>query len=233
MAAGISSSEKVELVAAAPGESHYTSGFDTNGGVRPWQSRGLGGTARALTGATEMIGFGSLGDSVLIARASAGVLSVLRQTLDGSPTVVVIVSAAGIAGPVAIEYAAGKEVFALNRDPAPPLPPPAAAGAASMNAVMEGGVGARGAWDAYGGYGEGYADCAGAKGGGGSSAPTVTPTARTTAAPPATPSTAATIAPEASPTALASASTPPPGLVDGTVRWSLVAGPAVLDISTA
>lgn len=44
----------------------------------------------------------------------------------------------------------------------------------------------RGVWDACGVYGRGYADCAGAKGGGGSSAPTVTPTATPTAAPPAT-----------------------------------------------
>lgn len=82
--------------------------------MRPWQSRGLGGTARALTSATGMIGFGSLGDPLLIARASAGVLSVLRQTFDGSPTVVVNVTAAGITAPVAIENAAGGGVFALN-----------------------------------------------------------------------------------------------------------------------
>lgn len=74
-----------------------------------------------------MIGFGSLGDPLLIARASAGVLSVLRQTFDGSPTVVVNVTAAGITAPVAIENAAGgggclRSTEIQRRRLRPPLP---------------------------------------------------------------------------------------------------------------
>lgn len=234
---GLASPEEVEIVNAASGESYATSLAGGGGGVDQWQSRGLAGTARALTGAAGVLGTAGLGGTVIVARPSAGVLTVLRQPFDGTPTVVGNVSAAGVTGPVAIQYA-GVGVYVLNRDPPPPpspLPPAAGTGAGVATSVRQGG----GRWDAYGVYGGGYSttDCGGAGGGGGSAPPTAAPTAGPTVAPTAAPtsapsaaatavpSSAPTAAPKAAPTATAGVSPAPSGSPAGNVKWSLVAVP--------
>lgn len=157
-----------------------------------------------------MIGFGSLGDPLLIARASAGVLSVLRQTFDGSPTVVVNVTAAGITAPVAIENAAGGGGVCAQLRSSAAASAPRCRGRC-FNKHRDGGGGGN-----EGGVGrlwclwEGVCGLCGCQGGGGILRTHRHADRHADGCAARHFLSCATVAPEASPTAVASASPPPP-----------------------